>query len=70
MVADGKLQALPPGSFLDQRSGDFYWQPGVGFNGTYRLVFIRTEDGQRVRIPVEVTIGGRPAAPTNRRIER
>ena len=59
IVAGGKLQALPTGSFLDRRSGDFYWQPGVGFNGTYRLVFIRTEYGERVRIPVEVTIGRR-----------
>ena len=68
MVAGGKLQALPAGSFLDQRTGDFYWQPGVGFNGTYQLVFIRTEGGQAVRIPVEVTIGQRPAAPKNLRI--
>ncbi len=68
MVAGGKLQALPAGSFLDKRSGDFYWQPGVGFNGTYQLVFIRTENGERVRIPVEVTIGQRPAAPKNVRI--
>ena len=68
MVAGGKLQALPTGSFLDKKSGDFYWQPGVGFNGTYQLVFIRTEGGGRVRIPVEVTIGQRPAAPTNVRI--
>ena len=68
MVAGGKLQALPAGSFLDKRSGDFYWQPGVGFNGMYQLVFIRTENGERVRIPVEVTIGQRPAAPKNVRI--
>jgi hypothetical protein len=68
LVAGGKLQALPTGSFLDQRTGDFYWQPGVGFTGTYQLVFIRTEGGQSVRIPVEVAIGPRPAAPTNLRI--
>ncbi|HVJ27922.1 MAG TPA: hypothetical protein VM493_10290 [Vicinamibacterales bacterium] len=69
LVANGKLQALPAGSFLDQRNGEFYWQPGVGFNGTYRLVFVRTEAGQRARITVDVTIGGqRPAAPQNVRI--
>ena len=69
LVANGKLQALPTGSFLDRRSGEFYWQPGVGFNGTYRLVFVRTEAGQRARITVDVTIGGqRPAAPQNVRI--
>ncbi len=57
LVADGKLQALPTGSFLDQRNGEFYWQPGVGFVGTYQLVFVRTAGDQRVRIPVEVNIG-------------
>jgi len=57
LVADGKLQALPAGSFLDKGIGDFYWQPGVGFVGNYQLVFVRTEAGQRVRIPVDVTIG-------------
>ena len=57
LVGDGKLQALPAGSFLDKQSGEFYWQPGVGFIGKYQLVFIRTAGGQRVRIPVEVTIG-------------
>ena len=61
LVADGKLQALPAGSFLDKRIGDFYWQPGVGFVGNYQLVFVRTEGGQRVRIPVDVTIGTSPA---------
>ena len=58
IIADGKLQALPVGSFLDRRSGEFYWQPGVGFIGTYQLVFIRTENGQKVRVPVTVTIKG------------
>ena len=57
LVAEGTLQALPTGSFLDGRSGEFYWQPGVGFIGTYQLVFVRTENGAAVRIPVEVTIG-------------
>ena len=61
LVADGKLQALPAGSFLDKRAGEFYWQPGVGFVGNYQLVFVRTEGGQRVRIPVDVTIGTSPA---------
>ena len=70
MVAGGKLQALPAGSFLDKKSGEFYWQPGVGFNGTYTLVFVRTEGGHRVKITVEVTIGQRPAAPQNLRVEK
>ena len=57
LVSDSKLQALPAGSFLDQRNGEFYWQPGVGFVGTYQLVFVRTAGDQRTRIPVEVNIG-------------
>ena len=57
LVSDGKLQALPAGSFLDQHNGEFYWQPGVGFVGTYQLVFVRTAGDQRTRIPVEVNIG-------------
>jgi BACON domain-containing protein len=65
LVAGGRLEALPIGAFLDRRSGDFFWQPGVGFAGTYELVFMRTENGVRERIPVEVTI-----APTRERRDK
>jgi hypothetical protein len=39
-----ELRALPIGSHLDAR-GTFTWQPGVGFVGTYDLVFVRTAPG-------------------------
>jgi hypothetical protein len=35
-----KLMPLPIGSFLDAEEGIFYWQPGPGFVGTYRFVFL------------------------------
>jgi hypothetical protein len=34
------ISPLPIGSFLDMERGVFYWQPGVGFLGEHRLVFI------------------------------
>ncbi|HEY7500965.1 MAG TPA: BACON domain-containing carbohydrate-binding protein [Vicinamibacterales bacterium] len=36
------LLPLPIGSRLDARTGNFTWAPGVGFIGTYDLVFVRT----------------------------
>jgi hypothetical protein len=36
------LAPLPIGSRLDAASGDFTWAPGVGFVGTYDLVFVRS----------------------------
>jgi hypothetical protein len=35
------LAALPAGSQFDQASGLFTWSPGLGFVGTYDLVFVR-----------------------------
>ena len=35
------LTALPAGSQLDPTTGWFTWAPGVGFVGTYDLVFVR-----------------------------
>ena len=37
----GALAALPVGSRLDAETGWFTWAPGVGFVGTYDLVFTR-----------------------------
>jgi hypothetical protein len=56
LVANGRLEPLPAGAFLDRRSGDFYWQPGVGFMGTYELLFVRNDNGVRTRARVEVRI--------------
>jgi hypothetical protein len=43
-----RLQPLPIGSRLDPRTGSFTWSPGVGFVGTYDLVFVRSRDGAAV----------------------
>jgi hypothetical protein len=37
------LSPLPIGSTLDSERGIFYWQPGPGFIGEYRFVFILSE---------------------------
>jgi hypothetical protein len=56
LMVNGQLQRLPVGSSLDP-TGTFYWHPGPGFFGTYRLLFVRTScDGARQRIPVAITI--------------
>jgi hypothetical protein len=57
LVAGDTLAPLPPGTFLDRTSGEFYWQPGVGFVGSYDLVFVHTDQGVKRRIPVAVRIG-------------
>lgn len=59
IVKAGRLEALPAGSFLDRHTGEFFWQPGVGYVGTYEFVFIRNANGTRERIPLTVDIGVR-----------
>ncbi|NIM78721.1 MAG: hypothetical protein GTO20_08020 [Candidatus Aminicenantes bacterium] len=39
MVVGNQLRPLPIGSTLDVKTGAFYWQPGPGFIGEYKLVF-------------------------------
>ncbi|MDQ1353538.1 MAG: hypothetical protein QG657_3844, partial [Acidobacteriota bacterium] len=54
------LKALPIGSFLDRGKGIFYWQPGPGFVGEYRLVFTATDhDGNRTRKNILIHIAPR-----------
>jgi hypothetical protein len=59
LVSGGRLAPLPTGAFLDLRSGDFYWQPGVGFVGTYELVFVRSAGEMSERIPVTIVVEGK-----------
>jgi hypothetical protein len=59
ILADGRLEPLPAGAFLDARSGEFYWNPGAGFAGTYDLVFVRTAGGNREKVPVRVVTESR-----------
>ena len=57
MRVGSDLASLPIGSRLDEASGTFGWQPGVGFVGTYDLVFVRTKDGRVVhRQEVSITL--------------
>jgi hypothetical protein len=46
------VTALPAGSTLQPEAGRFYWQPPVGFLGTFPLVFV----AGRERIELSVTI--------------
>lgn len=56
-VVGDSLVSLPIGSTLDKESGKFYWQPGPGFVGKYRMVFIiRDDDGHVARHDVIVNI--------------
>jgi hypothetical protein len=58
VVTGEKLRPLPVGSSLNTATGDFKWQPGPGFVGSYEFVFIRTlEGGFKTRIPDNITIG-------------
>ncbi len=45
MVVGGKLKPLPIGATLNATGGVFYWQPGPGFIGEYRFVFIKEVQG-------------------------
>jgi len=47
-VIGSRLGALPVGSTLDRKKGIFYWQPGPGFVGEYRLVFIKKDQHRNV----------------------
>jgi hypothetical protein len=51
MLVQGEPHALPTGSTL--KGGVFYWQPGPGFLGEYKMQFERP-DGSR--IPVRINI--------------
>jgi hypothetical protein len=42
------LGPLPIGSRLDETTGAFTWMPGVGFVGSYDLVFVRWQGGRGV----------------------
>jgi hypothetical protein len=46
-TAEG-LAPLPIGSRLDPSTGEFTWQPGVGFVGAYDFVFVRSSEGRVV----------------------
>ena len=43
-----RLRPLPIGSHLERQTGRFTWSPGVGFVGTYDLVFVRSEGARAI----------------------
>ncbi|MGD2089016.1 MAG: SBBP repeat-containing protein [Candidatus Aminicenantes bacterium] len=56
-VVGHQLRPLPIGSFLDREKGIFYWQPGPGFVGNYRLVFMqKNQIGQWNKINIQLKI--------------
>ena len=50
-LVQGEARALPTGSTL--RGGVFYWQPGPGFLGEYRMQFTRP-DGTTIPVRVQI----------------
>jgi hypothetical protein len=57
LIVGDQLRELPIGSTLDKENGIFYWQPGPGFVGEYRLVFLEKEnEGQLTRKNIIVNI--------------
>jgi len=57
LVVGNELRNLPIGSTLDRARGVFSWQPGPGFIGEYRFVFIgKNSQGEFIRKNVVVTI--------------
>ncbi len=51
------LRSLPIGSTLDMDRGIFYWHPGPGFLGEYRLVFVEKRfTGKTVKRKITIII--------------
>jgi hypothetical protein len=64
LVIDNDLRRLPIGSTFDTKTGTFYWQPGPGFIGKYRFVFIekgQDMDMSRKNIIVKIVPGFGPS---------
>ncbi|NIM11415.1 MAG: DUF362 domain-containing protein [Candidatus Aminicenantes bacterium] len=58
LVVGNKLRRLPIGSTLDRERCVFSWQPGPGFFGEYRLVFVTGNNGGRyTKRNVKIRIG-------------
>lgn len=54
MIRGSKLGSLPIGSTL--QNGVFYWSPGPGFYGQYRLLFVVEENGRIYKKDLTVDI--------------
>jgi hypothetical protein len=57
LILNNQLRSLPIGSSLDSQRGVFYWQPGPGFLGEYRFVFIeKNNNGNLSRRYININI--------------
>lgn len=56
LLSGDTLAPLPQGTFLDRRTGEFFWHIGAGYVGKYELVFVRTDGEKKERIPLRVTV--------------
>lgn len=57
LLVNGQFRSLPIGSAVDSTSGTFRWQPGAGFLGKFRLVFLETyREGQSFRSDIVIDI--------------
>jgi hypothetical protein len=56
MKQGNQFKPLPIGSTYDQANAVFYWQPGPGFVGTYKLVFTAKHLEWRMKTNIEITI--------------
>jgi hypothetical protein len=55
-----ELRRLPIGSFLDRSNGIFYWHPGPGYLGTYRLIFIEKDPSDKTsKIQLRIIINSK-----------
>ncbi len=63
-VVGNELRPLPVGSTLDGRKGMFYWLPGPGFLGEYRLAFVK-DGGHKGKGKKQVTYVTVKVTPTS-----
>jgi hypothetical protein len=57
LAVGSQLKSLPIGTTMDAKKGIFYWQPGPGFVGRYRFVFIKKDShGEIARKNIIVSI--------------
>ncbi len=54
LEVESQLRPLPIGSCLDTQRGVFYWNPGPGFIGLYRLVFIESHKNMFRKINITI----------------
>lgn len=56
LVTHEGLRPLPIGSALDAATGEFVWQPGVGFVGPYDLAFVSERGSHVARQDVRIVL--------------